>query len=104
MDRLSRVQTPAATIDYVYDALGRRIQRSEGTDTVNYHYYRDTDLVDYRTDETGTLTGYGPGRLPDRRNGNAHRRRPERRRRAHLRDRLYYSQPPDQLLPLQSSW
>jgi RHS repeat-associated protein len=56
MDKLSQVQTPATTIDYAYDALGRRIQRSEGTGTVNYHYYRDTDLVDYRTDETGTLT------------------------------------------------
>ena len=56
MDKLSQVQTPASTVDYAYDALGRRISRSEGTDTVNYHLYGKTDLVDYRTDETGTLT------------------------------------------------
>ncbi len=52
----TRVQAPAATVDYAYDALGRRIERTEGTDTVNYHLYRDTDLVDYQTDAAGTLT------------------------------------------------
>jgi YD repeat-containing protein len=56
MDRLSQVQTPASTVDYAYDALGRRIQRSEGTGTTNYHLSGKTDLTDYQTDETGTLT------------------------------------------------
>ncbi len=55
-DGLDRLATPTTTVDYAYDPLGRRIQRSEGNDITNYHFYRDTDLIDYRTDETGTLT------------------------------------------------
>lgn len=56
MDKLTEVVTPGSTVNYGYDALGRRISRSEGSSITNYHHNANSDLTDYETDSSGALT------------------------------------------------
>ncbi|MHB1361440.1 MAG: DUF6531 domain-containing protein [Thermoleophilia bacterium] len=56
LDKLTQVATPATTVNYSYDALGRRISRTQGGSTANYHQDAKTDLNDYTTDTSGSLT------------------------------------------------
>ena len=57
MDKLTQVTTPATTISYSYDALGRRISRTAGSSTANYMLDGNSDLTDYEIDGNGKLTG-----------------------------------------------
>ncbi|MCL4472454.1 MAG: hypothetical protein M1539_04400 [Actinobacteria bacterium] len=56
MDKLTAVATPASTVNYAYDALGRRVQRTEGSDTRNIHLNAKSDLPDYWSDASGSVT------------------------------------------------
>ena len=57
LEKLTQVTTPASTIGYAYDALGRRISRTDGGSTINYSLNGKSDLTDYETNGSGTLTG-----------------------------------------------
>ncbi|MCL5883204.1 MAG: DUF6531 domain-containing protein [Actinobacteria bacterium] len=56
MDKLTEVATPSSTVNYAYDALGRRVQRTEGSDTRNIHLNARSDLPDYWSDSSGSVT------------------------------------------------
>ncbi|RJQ44179.1 MAG: RHS repeat-associated core domain-containing protein [Gaiellales bacterium] len=66
MDRLTRVASPSSTVDYSYDALGRRTGRESGGDTARWHLDAASDATAYITDPAGALTEEmltGPGGL-----------------------------------------
>lgn len=55
-DKLTQVNT-TSTIRYAYDPLGRRISRSDGAGTTNYHLSSKSDFTNYDIDQNGKLTG-----------------------------------------------
>ncbi|MHB8858388.1 MAG: DUF6531 domain-containing protein [Thermoleophilia bacterium] len=56
LDKLTAVSTPTSSVNYAYDALGRRVQRTEGSDTRNIHLNARSDLPDYWSDSSGSVT------------------------------------------------
>ncbi|MHB9053631.1 MAG: RHS repeat-associated core domain-containing protein, partial [Thermoleophilia bacterium] len=56
LDKLTQVTTPTSSVNYYYDALGRRISRAEGTNTASYHHGAKGDLADYETNGAGSLS------------------------------------------------
>jgi RHS repeat-associated protein len=65
-NRLIKVTTPAATAEYMYDPLGRRIGKTvtdNGTTTTT-HYVYDADNILFEYDDTGAIGNrytHGPG-------------------------------------------
>ena len=73
-DHPAKVEAPAGTAEYSYDAFGRLIERTGGSGTQATHYGDLTDLPTYEADGEGELTRsyvHGAGGLVEERSESA---------------------------------
>jgi RHS repeat-associated protein len=56
MDKLTEAVTPTGTVNYAYDATGRRITRTKGGNVQNFIYGPGSDRPDYETNYAGELS------------------------------------------------